>query len=444
MNILFLTAGIFLCILLSGFFSGAEMAFSSCSRLRLESAADDGDRRAALALSIVRRFDDALSAILIGNNLVNVASSTMSTALVILLTGSDKRTWIAALTVTLLVIIFGETIPKITAKRNANSLAMRVAGPVRVLMVILTPAVRLVVALVRLILMPFGSGDGGDDSGEKVEELQTIVETAENELVLDEEESELVQAAIDFSEISASEAMTARVDVLAIDIEDSREEMFETVSKSRFTRIPVYEGSIDHVIGILHLNRFLKAMTEDVEADLRTLLMEPCYVYKTMKLPEVLAAFRKAKQHLAVVVDEYGGTLGIISMEDVLEKVVGDIWDETDTVENEVLERRTGEYEIDGDMPIGDFLDLMKIREEDFECESETVGGWTIETFGAFPEVGDSFDRENLQVTVLAMDDRRVEKVLVRRTEPAKGSGEKKAFSSSRHDRGKTAQKTEK
>ena len=425
MTVFLLIAGILACISLSGFFSGTEMAFSSCSRLRLESAAADGDRRAVVALSIINRFDDALSAILIGNNLVNVASSSMSTALVILLSGSDDGAWIATLVITVLVIVFGETIPKITAKKNANRFALRYARPTRALMVLLTPAVRLVVTLIRLLLLPVGSGEKQEDSDEKVEELQTIVETAENESVLDEEESELVQAAIDFSEISASEAMTARVDVLAIDIEDSREEMIETVSKSKFTRIPVYEESIDHVIGILHMNVFLKALTENGETDIRSLLMEPCYVYKTMKLPEVLAAFRKAKQHLAVVVDEYGGTLGIISMEDVLEKVVGDIWDETDTVENEVLERREGEYEIDGDMPIGDFLDLMRIREEDFECESETVGGWTIETFGAFPEVGDSFHRHGLQVTVLAMDDLRVERVLVRRAEdsPAEEGG---------------------
>ncbi len=408
-------AGILLCVFLSAFFSGSEMAFSSCSRLRLESEEENGSKNAATALYIISHFDDALSAILIGNNLVNVASSTMATTLVILLTGSDDRVWIATVIITLTVIVFGETIPKIRSKKNPNAHALRYARPVRILMTVLFPAVRLVVALVKLILLPLKGEKKEEDSEEKVEELQSIVETAEDEEVLDEEESELVQAAIDFSDISASEAMTARVDVLAIDIEDSREEIISTISRSHFTRIPVYEGSIDHVIGVLHLNRFLKAMTAGEVGDLRKWLMEPCYVYKTMKLPEVLAAFRKAKQHLAVVVDEYGGTLGIISMEDVLEKVVGDIWDETDTVEDEVLERGQGEYEIDGDMPIGEFLDLMDFREDDFPFESETVGGWTIESFGAFPEVGDHFAYRDITVTVLAMDDRRVERVLVRR-----------------------------
>ncbi len=407
--------GILVCVFLSAFFSGSEMAFSSCSRLRLENEEGMGSKSAAMAMYITRHFDDALSAILIGNNLVNVASSTLATSLVILISGSDELVWIATLVITLVVIVFGETIPKIRSKKNPNSYALRYARPVRILMAVLFPAVRLVVGMVKVILLPFRGGEEEDDSDEKVEELQSIVETAGDEDVLDEEESELVRAAIDFSDISASEAMTARVDVLAIDIEDSREDIIETIARSHFTRIPVYEGSIDHVIGVLHLNRFLKAMTAGEAMDLRKWLMEPCYVYKTMKLPEVLAAFRKAKQHLAVVVDEYGGTLGIISMEDVLEEVVGDIWDETDTVEDEVLERSKGEYEIDGDMPVGEFLDLMHFREEDFAFESETVGGWTIENFGAFPEVGDSFRYRDITVTVLAMDDRRVERVLVRR-----------------------------
>ncbi|MBQ8136636.1 MAG: HlyC/CorC family transporter, partial [Clostridia bacterium] len=322
-----LIVGILACILLSGFFSGSEMAFSSANRLRLENEAEDGRRGAKAALYIIDHFEDALGAILIGNNLVNVASSAMATALVILLTGSDARTWIATLIITVLVVIFGETIPKITCKKAANAHALRYALPVRALMAALKPVVSLVVFFVRLLLLPFKGGEGAADSEEKVEELQTIVETAENEDVLAEGESELVQAAIDFPAISASEAMTARVDVMAIDIEDSPEEIMNALSRSSHTRVPVYEGSIDHVIGILHMNRFLKAFTESTDVNVRDLLMEPCYVYKTMKLPEVLAAFRKARQHLAVVVDEYGGTLGIISMEDVLEQVVGDIWD---------------------------------------------------------------------------------------------------------------------
>ncbi len=414
MTVYFVIAGIIACVYLSGFFSGSEMSYSSCSRMRLSSEMEAGSKKARVALYIVDHFDDALGAILIGNNLVNIACSSLGSVAVILLTGSDKYAWVATVIITIAVIIFGETIPKITAKKGANNYARKYAYIVRFLMIILKPLVLIVVILIALITKPMKGELAEEDSDEKVEELATIIETAEDEDVIDEEESELVRAAIEFPDVSASEAMTARVDVMAIDIEDSFEEITATIAKSHYTRIPVYEGSIDHIIGVLHMNRFLKAIVDSDRVDIRSLVMEPCYVYKTMKLPEVLAAFRKNRQHLAVVVDEYGGTLGIISMEDVLEQVVGDIWDETDTVEDEVTKKSESEYEIDGDMPISGFLDLMKIREENFDFESETVGGWTIESFGRFPDAGESFRYADFTVTVLAMNERRVERVLVK------------------------------
>ncbi len=414
MTIYYVLAGIVLCVYLSSFFSGSEMSYSSCSHMRLESEMEAGSKKARIALYIVDHFDDALGAILIGNNLVNIASSSLGSVAVILITGTDKYAWVATVILTIAVIIFGETIPKITAKKGANNYAKKYAYIIRFLMIVLKPLVLIFVGLIALITKPMKGELIEDDSDGKVEELQTIIETAEDEAVIDEEESELVQAAIEFPDVSASEAMTARVDVLAIDIEDSWDEILETIAKSHYTRIPVYEGSIDHIIGVLHMNRFLKAMVDSEEVDIRALVMEPCYVYKTMKLPEVLAAFRKNRQHLAIVVDEYGGTLGIISMEDVLEQVVGDIWDETDTVEDEVTKKSESEYEIDGDMPISDFLDLMNIREESFDYESETVGGWTIEYFGRFPEAGESFRYADFTVTVLAMNELRVDRVLVK------------------------------
>jgi CBS domain containing-hemolysin-like protein len=382
--------------------------------MRLESEMEEGSKKARIALYIVDHFDDALGAILIGNNLVNIACSSLGSVAVILITGTDRYAWVATVILTIAVIIFGETIPKITAKKGANNYAKKYAFIIRFLMIVLKPLVLIFVGLIALITAPMKGELIEDDSDGKVEELQTIIETAEDEDVIDEEESELVQAAIEFPDVSASEAMTARVDVLAIDIEDTWDEIIATIAKSHYTRIPVYEGSIDHIIGVLHMNKFLKAIVDSEEVDIRALLMEPCYVYKTMKLPEVLAAFRKHRQHLAVVVDEYGGTLGIISMEDVLEQVVGDIWDETDTVEDEVTKKSESEYEIDGDMPISDFLDLMDIREENFDFESETVGGWTIESFGRFPEAGESFRYADFTVTVLAMNELRVERVLVK------------------------------
>ena len=339
-------AGILLCVILSGFFSGSEMAYSSCSSLRLEHLRDDGSKRAGVAARIADRFDDALSAILIGNNLVNIAASSLGAVLVVHLTGGDSKVWLATLIITVIIIIFGETIPKITCKKNANRVAVRYAYPVRALMLILKPLVWLVVKAVGLLTRSL-KGEEDEDAEEAVEELQSIIETAEDEEVLDEDQSELVQAAIEFDQISASEVMTARVDVCAIDIEDDWEEILSLVEEAPYSRLPVYEGSIDNIIGVLYLNHFLKAMTDDGRADIRSLLMPPCYVYKTMKLPAVLSTLRKARQHLAIVSDEYGGTLGVLSMEDVLETIVGDIWDETDTVEQEVVLRSEGEYELE-------------------------------------------------------------------------------------------------
>lgn len=405
-------AAILVCVFFSNFFSSSEMAYSACNRVRLENASDDGSKRAAAAVKIVERFDDTLSTILIGNNLVNIAASSLGSLAVMELLG-DGYAWVSTVVITTLVIIFGETIPKIVAKNSANRIALRHAYFIRILSVLFKPLIMLVVGLIRLICLPLKGErtDASDDDA--VEELSSIIETAEDESVLDEDRSELVQAAIDFSDIMASEVMTARVDMLALDIEDDWDELLKTIDESPYSRLPVYEDGVDNIIGVLYLNHFLKALAGDEKPDIRSLLMPVCYVYKTMKLPAVLSELRRAKQHLAVVVDEYGGTLGVLSMEDVLEQLVGEIWDETDEVEEEIVERPDGRFELDGDMVISDFIELMELNEEDFDFESDTVGGWTIEMFGSFPKVGDSFEYENFTVTVLQMDGLRVEKILV-------------------------------
>ena len=315
--------------------------------------------------------------------------------------------------------------PKIVAKKNATNLALKFSGIIRFLSIVLTPVIWVVVTLIRLITAPL-RGTQDDSSEAAVEELQSIIETAEDEDVIDEDRSELLQAALDFKDISASEAMTARVDVVAINIEDEWEDILKTIENSTYSRLPVYEGSLDNVLGFLYLNRFLKAMTEDPHPDIRKHLIEPFYVYKTIKLPRVLEDLKRAKKHLAIVTDEYGGTLGVISMEDVLEQIVGDIWDENDVVEEEVVEKAEGEYELDGDMTIADFLELIVRNEDTFECESETVGGWTLEMFGGFPKEGDSFTFEDLTVTVLKMDGLRVERVLVKKNPPEETADKEK------------------
>ena len=400
-------------ICFSAFFSASEMCFSSANRLRLESAAENGSKGAKVALKVMDRFDDSLSAILIGNNLVNIATSSIASVVVILLFG-EHWTWLSTVITTVLVMIFGETMPKIVAKKNANRLAPVFAWPIRLLTYVLLPVILIVVGLVRLITWPLKGEERQEDEEAAVEELQSIIETAEDEDVLDENRSELLQAALDFSEVSASEAMTARVDMVAIDIDDDWDEIVRIINDSSYSRLPVYSGSVDNIIGFLYLNRFYKAMMDGRPDDLRAQLIPPCFVYKTTRLPDVLAKLRREQKHLAVVTDEFGGTLGVITMEDVLEELVGDIWDEKDVVENEVVTRPDGGYELDGAMTLSDFLELLDWNEDALDdADSTTVGGWTLERFGTFPKVGDSFRYENLTVTVLAMDGRRVERVLV-------------------------------
>ena len=411
-------AGLLLCVIGSNYFSSSEMAYSSCNRMRLESARDGGSKKAAIAVKIINRFDDTLSAILIGNNLVNIAASSRGSVLVILVAGDDRYAWVSTVVITVLIVIFGETMPKIIAKNSANRIALSHARFIRALTIVLMPLIWVVVGLVRLLTAGLKGEETSSDEDAAAMELSSIIETAEDEDVLDEDRSALVQAVTELSDVMAYEVMTARGDVVALDIDDDWNELLATIESAPYSRIPVYEDSIDNVIGVLYLNHFLKALTDEKNPDIRSMLMPPCYVYKTMKMPAVLSELRRAKQHLAVVTDEYGGTLGVLSMEDVLEQLVGEIWDDTDEVEEEIVERPDGQYELDGDMVISDFLELVGIKEKDFEADSETVGGWTIEMFGAFPKVGDSFRYEDMAVTVLEMDGLRVEKVLVKKLPP--------------------------
>ena len=207
--------------------------------------------------------------------------------------------------------------------------------------------------------------------------------------------------------------MTARVDILAIDIDDDPEKISSIIENAPYSRLPVYEDSMDNIIGVLYLNHYFKAMVDGGEVDICSIVIEPCYVYKTMKLPAVLGELKKKKTHMAVVTDEYGGSMGIITMEDVLEQLVGEIWDETDEIDPEIVETSTGVYEMDGDLSISGFLELMQWDEDSFDTDSATIGGWTIEMLGHFPTDGECFDYENLTFKVKKMDGMRVDRLTV-------------------------------
>ncbi len=411
-------AGFIALLVMSFLFSAAETAYTEANRLRIESAAEEGRRSAAAALRLLDRFDATINAILLGNSLANISAVAVAVSASVRLTEGYDWIWLAALGSFLVILFCGEILPRTLAIKNANRIALSLAGIMRALTLVLRPFAWALGGAAKLLTAGLKGEAEPEGDEAAVEELQNIIETAEDESVLTEGRSELLRSALEFSEVSASEAMTARVDVDAIDIDDDWEDILEAVENSKHSRLPVYEDSIDNVIGFLYLNHFLKALTDDPRPDIRSLLMEPLYVYKTIKLPQVLAELRHAKKHLAIVTDEYGGTLGVISLEDVLEQIVGEIWDETDEVETEVVEKAEGEYELDGDMTISDFLELVGIDEDDWEFESDTVGGWTIEMLGRFPEPGDSVEYQGVTVTVLAMDKQRVDRVLVKKAPP--------------------------
>lgn len=417
MNPIYYVAVIVL-IILSAFFSSSEMAYSSANRIRLENEGDAGKKSSRLACKIIDKYDDMLSAVLICNNLVNITASSIVSIIALSLApklgmSESLTTTLGTVLITVLIIIFGETMPKIAAKKNANTTAANNAYVIRGLTIILTPLIFIVVGLVKLITKPMKGEKPEDEQEAAVEELVSIIETVEDEGVINNERSEMLQAALEFSDISASEVMTARVDMLAIDIDDDWTEIMNIIENSPYSRLPVYEDSIDNIIGVLYLNHFYKAISSEEEIDIRPLLLKPRFVYKTVKLPSVLTEMREGRTHLVIVTDEYGGTMGAVTMEDVLEELVGEIWDETDVVEQDVITHSDNLFEIAGDMSMGDFLEYFDISEDSFETESATVGGWTIENFGHFPQQGESFSYERFRVMVLETNGKRVEKILL-------------------------------
>ena len=410
----------------SALFSASEMALSSANRMRLAAAAEEGSRSAAWAVDLLDRYEDTLSTILIGNNLCNIGADSLVTALAMSLLGARYTalsSLIVTVCVTLVVLFFCESAPKIIAKKNANRLATGLSGFLQALGLLLTPLIFLLRHLVRLITAPFPGEEAADPEAEAAAELQSIIETVEDEGVIDSDRSELLLSALDFSRGSVMDVMTARVDVDALSIHDDWRELLLDRPEPPFSRVPVYDDGIDDIVGVLYLNRFFRALLDDPDADIRDYLMEPLYLYKTTKLPDALSRFRRSQQHLAVVTDEYGGMLGVVTLEDVLEQIVGDIWDETDEVEDEIVTLPDGAWEVDGDLPIADFAELAGVPEDSLTTDSATAGGWTIEKYGAFPRPGDTFVADGLTVKVLAMDEDglRVERILVRR-EPAAGS----------------------
>ncbi|MBQ6077014.1 MAG: HlyC/CorC family transporter [Clostridia bacterium] len=402
---------IVVCILLSATFSGSEIAFMQLNETKLRHEAEEKNSRLAkLALRFRERFDSGLIAILIGNNLVNIGSSSIAAALAISLMG-EKGAWVATAIMTVLIITFGEILPKIFASERAEGVAKVMSLPLTAIWLVLFPLIWLLERFLKLLSGIWKEKESDDTVTE--DDMETILDTVEDEGVVDEDTADLLQSAFDFDEVLAYEIITPRVDLVAIDIEDPREKQMKIAFASPFTRIPVYRDTPDHIVGILHLNHLYKAMVENPDVPIQSLLMPVVYVHKTTPLPDVLDTMRRKKSHMVVVTDEYGGTMGILTMEDVLEQLVGEIWDETDKIEEEFVEIGENRYEVDGDMRLNDFLDEFDKEEEDLDDDNATVGGWAVEMLGGYPKLYDSFTFEDLTVTVLKKERMRILRLLV-------------------------------
>jgi CBS domain containing-hemolysin-like protein len=421
--------GILVCLLCSAFFSGSEIALTSVNMIRMKKAAEEGSKTAAAACRILSDFDRILSTILIGNNLVNIAASALATVIAMDLFPGEKGVGaaLATLVMTVMILIFGEIVPKVLSKEHAEKVSRFCAIPLRILMGILSPVVYLTVGAVDLLSRLWGKESEENAPSVTEDELVSIIETAEEEDVIDEDKSDLLQSAIEFSDITVEEILTPRTEMIAIDIEDTPEEILETVLESPHSRLPVYEDTPDEILGVLALNHYLKEYAANKTVDIRALLMEPCFFHKTMKLPAALEEMRRRKIHMAIVMDEYGGTLGIVTLEDILEQIVGDIWDETDEIVHEMTKTGENTYEAVADMNVYDFFEELDVDTRDFDSEYTSLGGWATEMCASDPHVGDSFSYKNLYIVVAEMDDLCVTKLSVRVTPQKDGEDEEKS-----------------
>lgn len=405
-------AGIAVCIVLSAFFSGSEIAFSSAGDTRLRLMSENGGKRVKTAYKVFLDFDRVLIAVLIGNNIVNITASSLATVVAVRLMG-EKGAWVATAVMTVLIITFGEIIPKLVAGTDPEKACVTVGTPLNIWATVLRPVVFLAGKALDALSKLWEKNE--DEDAVTEDDLETILETAEDEGVVDEDTADLLQSALTFDDVQAYEIITPRVDLVALDTEDSREKNLNILLNSPYTRIPVYTGTPDNIVGILHLNMVLKELAEDRDADLFAHLMEPLFVHKTMPLDDVLTRMRTQKQHLAVVTDEYGGTMGILTMEDVLEQLVGEIWDESDVIEEELVQTGEHTWEVDGDMRLGDFLEAFDFDEEEVDDDNATVGGWATEMLGGYAHSFERFTFGPLHVTVLQVRARRILRLGVER-----------------------------
>ena len=398
-----------LCIILSAFFSATETAYSASNRVRLKTVEGPRKEKAQLALQLLEKYDSLLTTVLIGNNVVNIVGTAIATVLFThILTGTSEGAGatVASAVMTVLVLFLGEVGPKTLAKQQPEKFAMSVAPAMRVLVVLLKPLDWLF-SLYRKGLAKLIKPE--EEESQIEEELMTMIDEAQTEGDIEEDEGELIRSAIEFNDQTAADIMTPRVDVTAIEDTASLEEAADLFRKTWYSRIPVYHEDLDHIVGILNEKDFYK-MTHDGCDRITGIMKDPVFAPASLTISNLLKQFRTSQTHLVILLDEYGGTEGIVTMEDVLEELVGEIYDEHDEVEEEVVEQEDGTLIVDGSMQLQELLDKYGLENE---YDADTVGGWASEMLEKVPEVGDSFTLEKHRFTVTEMDGFRVTRMQV-------------------------------
>ena len=394
------------CLIMSAYFSATETAFSSLNKTRLKVLADNGNKKAVLALRLAGDYDRLISTILIGNNIVNITVASIGTLLFVELYG-DVGATISTVVVTIIVLIFGEITPKSIAKDTPERFALFSAPFIRIWIWVLTP-LNFFFSQWKKFVSRFLKTD--DNTKMSHEELLLFMEDVEQDGGIDENEGELLRNALEFGELTAAEILTHRIELEVVNINESHEEIARAFTQSRFSRLLVYRDTIDQVVGVLHQKDFYVngKMTDQPIAEIMT---EPLFVYQHTKIRDILKMLQHQKSHIAVVVDDFGGTLGIVTMEDILEELVGEIWDEHDEVEEDFEKLGDNVYRVDCSVSLEDFMEFFDVS---LESDSVFVGGWVMECLNKVPVKGEAFTVGHLEITVSGLNAYRVSSITVR------------------------------
>lgn len=402
---------IIITIVFSALFSSCETAFSSVNKIRLKNYAAQGNKRAEKALKIANSFEDALTTVLVGNNIVNITMASVGTILFTSLFGS-KGVGISTAVITVLVLIFGEVLPKSFAKQNAEKLALIFAGPLSALIFIFKPIVLFFNLLASVLKSDKTEPTVTED------ELKYIIDEIEEQGVLEEQESDLVKSALEFDEITVNEILIPRIKVVGIEKSSSIEDIKNLFIEEMYSRLPVYDKSLDNIIGMITNKRFFKMLSQGGN-DISEIIQDVAHFSDLKLISEALRDMQRLKTHLAVVLDQYGGTKGIITLEDIIEELVGEIYDENDEIIHNFIKISDTEFEIAGDMSINDMLEEIGLEETAIESTYTSVGGWVTELLEHIPEENETAEYGIFKITVLKVREQSVEKLNIKITEPA-------------------------